>query len=392
MSLIAFLLALLSSVADRQKVAEAKAESSSESSDSDSDSSDDKPAPKAAAAADADSSDSDSDTSDEDAAAEEAQLKEAESETDSDSDSDSDSEESKEEVAAPVTNGKRKAEEEVDASAKKPKVEGEEEATTNVYVGGLSWNIDNDWLRSEFEKCGEIVDARVMLNRENGKSRGFGYVEFANLDGSAKACAEMNGAEIDGRYLKVNYAAKRDQTAARSKAFNDKQSAPAETLWIGSLSFDINEDQIYEAFGEHGDVQRVSLPTDRETGAPKGFGYVQFGDVDQATAALTALNGTELAGRRIRIDYAPPKDNSGGDRGGFGGRGGGRGGFGGGRGGGRGGGFGGGDRGFGGRGGGRGGFGGRDGGRGGGRGRGAPRGGARTGGIVQATGTKVSFD
>ncbi len=192
--------------------------------------------------------------------------------SDSDSDSDSDSEESKEE-AAPVANGKRKAEEEAEAPAKKAKTAegGEEEVSTNVYVGGLSWNIDNDWLRSEFEKCGEVVDARVMLNRENGKSRGFGYVEFADLESSAKACAEMNGAEIDGRWLKVNYAVKRDQTASRAKAFNDKQSPPAETLWIGSLSFDITEDQVYEAFGEHGDVQRVSLPTDRDSEFPRVY-------------------------------------------------------------------------------------------------------------------------
>lgn len=187
-----------------------------------------------------------------------------------------------------------------------------------------------------------------MLDRETGKSRGFGYVEFANLEASAEAI-KFDGKEIDGRSVRVNYANVRQNNPAenRAKAFNDKQSPPAETLWVGSLSFDITEDAVYEAFGEHGDVQSVRLPTDRETGAPKGFGYVQFADVAQATAALEALNGQELAGRRIRIDYAPPKqvrnfttnvgrgivtnnfqDNPSGGRGGFGGdrRGGGRGG------------------------------------------------------------------
>lgn len=166
----------------------------------------------------------------------------------------------------------------------------------------------------------------------------------------------------------MNFAnARKPDADKRAKVFNDKRSPPADTLWIGSLPFDTTEDHIYEAFGEYGDVQSVRLPTDRETGAAKGFGYVTFGDVAQATAALEALNGTEFGSRRIRIDFAPPKPDN--REGGFGGGRGGRGGFGG-------------------RGGGRGG-----GGRGGGRGRGGPpRGGARTGGIVESAGQKVTFD
>ncbi|RSH78085.1 uncharacterized protein EHS24_002541 [Apiotrichum porosum] len=372
---------------EKPKAAAAKEESSdSDSSDSDSETEEEKPK---AAAAKEESSSSDSDSSDSET---EEEKPKAAAKEESSSDSDSDSSDEEEEKEAPVSNGKRKASEEpeavaAEAPAKKAKVE-DGDATPNVFVGGLSWNIDNDWLASEFASCGEVVGARVMLDRETGKSRGFGYVEFANLEASAEAI-KFDGKEIDGRSVRVNYANVRQNNPAenRAKAFNDKQSPPAETLWVGSLSFDITEDAVYEAFGEHGDVQSVRLPTDRETGAPKGFGYVQFADVAQATAALEALNGQELAGRRIRIDYAPPKqDNPSGGRGGFGGdrRGGGRGGgFGGGRGGGRGGSFGGRDSGFGGRG---------RGGPGGGRGRGAPRGGARTGGIVASQGSRVSFD
>lgn len=182
-------------------------------------------------------------------------------------------------------------------------------------------------------------------------------MEFADLEASAKAI-EKDGSEIDGRAIRVNYATQRKPNEAaekRAKVFNDKQSPPAETLWIGSLSFSVTEDQVYEAFGQHGDVQSVRLPTDRDTGAPKGFGYVQFSSVEDATAALKAMNGAEIAGRAIRVDFAPPKQDNG-ERGGFGGgRGGG--GFGGGRGG---------------RGGGRGRGGFDRGGRGGGRGRGGP--------------------
>ncbi|NXD32405.1 GAR2 protein, partial [Spelaeornis formosus] len=64
---------------------------------------------------------------------------------------------------------------------------GEDEPTTTVFVGQLSWNVDNDWLQSEFESCGEIVSAKVMMDQSSGRSRGFGFVTFTSLEGSAKA-------------------------------------------------------------------------------------------------------------------------------------------------------------------------------------------------------------
>lgn len=76
---------------------------------------------------------------------------------------------------------------------------------------------------------------------------------------------------------------------------------PATTLWVGNLSFDIAEDGLWEIFGEHGAVASVRLPTDRETGAPKGFAYVEFADQDGATKALGAMNGNDIAGRNCRI-------------------------------------------------------------------------------------------
>ena len=284
-------------------------------------------------------------------------------------------------VHADLGPGKRKAEENP-APAKKAKTElgapgGEEEPTLTVFVGQLSWNVDDDWLGSEFESCGAIESAKVMLDRDNGRSKGIGFVTFTDLESSAKA-VELNGKEIDGRTIKVNYAKPRqprEAAAKRANAFGDQSSPPNVTLYVGGLSYSMGEDDVYEAFGEFGDIQRVRIPTDRDTGAPKGYAYVEFADLDQSKAAYEAMQGKELGGRYIRVDYDRPKDSNGfsggrgGGRGGFTDRGRGRGGFGGDRGG---------RGGFGGRGGGRGGFGDRGGrggrGFGGGRGRGAPRG------------------
>jgi nucleolin len=295
----------------------------------------------------------------------------------------------------PAKGTKRKAEAEPSIPPKKVKLVNDDaapsvstEETKSIFVGRLSWNVDNDWLAQEFASCGEVVSAQVQTDRATGKSRGFGYVHFTSADAVEKAL-EMNGKEIDGRPVNIDKSTPPDKSAVRenrAKSFGDTQSPASSVLFVGNLSFGVNEDQLWEVFGEHGDVKSVRVPTDRESGRPKGFAYVEFSALEAAQTAYGQLQGYELDGRSLRLDYSQPRDSAGG------GRGGGRGGFGD-RGRGRGG-FGGGDRGRG-----RGGFGGDRGGRGrgrggdrGGRGGGRGRGGARTGAVAQFEGSKITFD
>lgn len=124
-------------------------------------------------------------------------------------------------------------------------------------------------------------------------------------------------------------------------------------LYVGNLSYTTTEDRLREVFSEHGEVASATLVMDRETGRPRGFGFVEFVDDAQGRAAIEAVNGQNVDGRDLTVNEARPRENRGGGGFGGGGGGGGRGGFGGGRGGG---------------GGGRGGYGGGGGGRGGDRG------------------------
>lgn len=75
-----------------------------------------------------------------------------------------------------------------------------------LFVGGLSWGTTDDGLHSAFAQFGDIVEAKVITDRETGRSRGFGFVTFANDDGATKAITEMDGTELDGRTIKVNEA------------------------------------------------------------------------------------------------------------------------------------------------------------------------------------------
>ena len=79
-----------------------------------------------------------------------------------------------------------------------------------LYVGGLSWDTSEDGMREAFERFGEVEFARVITDRDTGRSRGFGFVNFVNREDAEKAMAEMDGTELDGRSLKVNEARERE--------------------------------------------------------------------------------------------------------------------------------------------------------------------------------------
>ncbi len=101
-------------------------------------------------------------------------------------------------------------------------------------------------------------------------------------------------------------------------------------IYVGNLPFTATEAEVRTLFSEHGTVESVSLPTDRETGRPRGFGFVEMSQADSARA-IQNLNGKELGGRPLRVNEAQDKPRTGGGGGGGGGyRGGGGGGGGGG--------------------------------------------------------------
>lgn len=102
-------------------------------------------------------------------------------------------------------------------------------------------------------------------------------------------------------------------------------------IFVGNLSFNTNEDELRTAFEAYGQVDRVSILTDRETGRSRGFGFVEMANNEDGDKAITALNGSQLGGRTINVNEARPKaERSGGgfrdrgDRGDRGGRGAGR--------------------------------------------------------------------
>jgi cold-inducible RNA-binding protein len=106
-------------------------------------------------------------------------------------------------------------------------------------------------------------------------------------------------------------------------------------LYVGNLSFQTTQQDLEELFGQSGQVESVSIVTDRDTGQPRGFAFIEMASDKEAQAAIQALDGKDVDGRALKVNEARPKEDRGGRRGGFGGGrggsgGGGRGGYGGG--------------------------------------------------------------
>lgn len=84
------------------------------------------------------------------------------------------------------------------------------------------------------------------------------------------------------------------------------------SIYVGNLSYEVTDADLTAVFAEYGSVKRVQLPTDRETGRMRGFGFVEMGSDAEEAAAIEALDGAEWMGRDMKVNKAKPRENRGG--------------------------------------------------------------------------------
>jgi len=208
-----------------------------------------------------------------------------------------------------------------------------------VFVGGISWNLDNEWLKDEVLKGLDVTEGvngvRIARN-PMGKSKGFAFIELASAE-LAQKLTELS-LEIDGREPEFRLSSSRagqppreprEPREARERP-SSPRNPPSNTVWAGNVAWSVTEADLEAEFAQFGSIKRVSLPLDSESGRSRGIAYIEFEAQAAAQKAVEAgfkAAGIELGGRAVRLDFAEEKSR-GASRGGFGGRGGGRGGFG----------------------------------------------------------------
>ena len=176
---------------------------------------------------------------------------------------------------------------------------------------------DEPQLRSVFGAFGTVTDVFLPMERGTSRPRGFGFVTLSTRQAAEDAIAKMDQSQLDGRTIRVNESRPRGEGpgARRSNepgtgpggygAFNPSGREEVK-LYVGNLSFDTNEEAVRGMFEQYGTVSDCFLPSDRDTGRPRGFAFVTM-PAKEAETACNKINGMELDGRTVRVNEAQPK-------------------------------------------------------------------------------------
>lgn len=184
---------------------------------------------------------------------------------------------------------------------------------TNVYVKNFGDDMDDEKLKSLFDTFGKITSCKVML-KEDGKSKGFGFVAFETTKAAEAAVEALNGREIeDGKSL---YVARAQKKAERQQELKRKfeelkqkrqDSLMGVNLYVKNLDDTIDDDRLRKAFSMFGTITSAKVMTDEE-GRSKGFGFVCYLAPHEATCAVTEMNGRVLGSKPLYVALAQAKE------------------------------------------------------------------------------------
>ncbi|KAJ6412929.1 hypothetical protein OIU84_005872 [Salix udensis] len=190
--------------------------------------------------------------------------------------------------------------------AVEPEADPERDQRT-VFVYQMPLKVTERDVYEFFSKAGKVRDVRLIMDRNSRRSKGVGYVEFYDAMSVPMAIA-LSGQLLFGQPVMVK-PSEAEKNLVQSTASSGGTGGVAgpfgpvdRKLYVGNLHFNMTEMQLRQLFEPFGTVELVQLPLDLETGQCKGFGFVQFTQLENAKAAQSALNGKlEIAGRTIKV-------------------------------------------------------------------------------------------
>lgn len=184
---------------------------------------------------------------------------------------------------------------------------------TNIYVKNIEESMCNEEnLRELFVDYGEMTSIHVAVDDE-GKTRGFAFINFSSPEMAKRAVEEMNGKEVGGKILVVNPAQKKSVREAELRnryemLRNERmQKYQGVNLYIKNLSDDIDDERLRAEFSPYGTITSCKIMRD-ERGFSKGFGFVCYTHPDEATKAVTELNGRMIGQKPVYVALAQRKD------------------------------------------------------------------------------------
>lgn len=185
---------------------------------------------------------------------------------------------------------------------------------TNIYIKNFGDKLDEDKLKEMFEKYGVVKSVAVMKDRD-GNSRGFGFVALEKHEDAQKAVDELNGTELEGTgdILYVGRAQKKQERQAELRGQFEQQKQErmqrfqGVNLYVKNLDDNVTDDELREAFSSYGTITSAKIMSDGERS--RGFGFVCFSSPEEATKAVTEMNGRIVGSKPLYVALAQRRED-----------------------------------------------------------------------------------
>ncbi|XP_076915243.1 heterogeneous nuclear ribonucleoprotein 1-like [Bidens hawaiensis] len=174
-----------------------------------------------------------------------------------------------------------------------------------LFIGGISWDTNEESLKEYFQTFGEVIEAIIMKDRTTGRARGFGFVVFSDPAVAERVVKEKH--IIDGRVVEAKKAVLRDD----HQAINRSSPGPIRTkkIFVGGLASSVTETEFKNYFNQYGMITDVVVMYDHNTNRPRGFGFITYESEESVDKALMQTFH-ELNGKMVEVKRAVPKEGS----------------------------------------------------------------------------------
>ncbi|BFZ21618.1 hypothetical protein BsWGS_24657 [Bradybaena similaris] len=182
----------------------------------------------------------------------------------------------------------------------------------NVYIKNFGDELDDDNLKEMFEQYGKIISAKVMYDG-SGKSRGFGFVSFEEPEAAERAVTMLNGSDLGGKQLYCGRAQKKAERQAELKEKFEKikleriNRYQGVNLYVKNLDDGVDDERLRKEFSQFGTI--TSAKVMGEGGRSRGFGFVCFSSPEEATKAVTEMNGRIIVAKPLYVALAQRKED-----------------------------------------------------------------------------------
>ncbi|RWR76328.1 heterogeneous nuclear ribonucleoprotein 1 [Cinnamomum micranthum f. kanehirae] len=177
-----------------------------------------------------------------------------------------------------------------------------------LFIGGISWDTNEDRLKEYFKTYGEVVEAVIMKDRTTGRARGFGFVVFADPAVAERVVLEKH--TIDGRTVEAKKAVPRDDQHIlnRNSGSIHGSPGPARTkkIFVGGLASTVTESDFKKYFDQFGTITDVVVMYDHNTQRPRGFGFITY-DSEDAVDKVLLKTFHELNGKMVEVKRLSPR-------------------------------------------------------------------------------------